>query len=138
WAKRMASASVSAFGDRVTLLGSAGRFRANGPLAAHQHFRCTGYPLELSLPRRQASIKTARARKFPQDHPGNAMSERTPAILPRSGPNVYPEARVGRGPRRKPGFSGEPGWISPAAGTGSPARAPGKTWGAIRFRANRC
>src|SRR5579885_2885237 len=99
----MASASVSAFVGKFTVLGSAGRFRANGPLAAHQDFRCAGYPLELSLPRRQVNIKTARAQKFPQDHPGNAMSERTLAILPRSGPNVYPEASAGDGTGLKRG-----------------------------------
>src|SRR5579885_2081498 len=101
----IASASVSAFGDRVTVLGSAGRFRANGPLAAHQHFRCTGYPLELSLPRRQVCIKTARARKFPRTTRENAMSERTLAILPRTGPNVYPEASARDRKGLKPRFA---------------------------------
>src|SRR5262249_9152444 len=47
-------------------LGSLGRFRANGPIAAHQGVRCAGYLLELSRPACTRKARPNRACPYPR------------------------------------------------------------------------
>src|SRR5215469_12491321 len=72
----MASASVSALAgcpanswDELKAsdaLGSLGRFRANGPIAAHQRVRCAGYLPELSRPAGTRKARSNRACPYPR------------------------------------------------------------------------